>query len=243
MRLMLVIAATLGILAAWEWAGTQISLFKILLSSPSKIAAYAVQNWQGLATDTLHTALIAALGLLMALGLGGSVAILGFLVPRLRRSIEGASTIAQAIPLVVFSPFLVILFGSGLTSKALLATIMAVFPIVIGTLSALLAAEREFQELVDLHRIGRRERLTEVYLPVALPSLISTFRVSAALAILGAVIAEFAGSAQGLGRNIFLGTVRLEPELLMISLIVTMALGATVHLALTRIERGVSWWR
>jgi ABC-type nitrate/sulfonate/bicarbonate transport system permease component len=67
--------------------------------------------------------------------------------------------------------------------------------------------------------------------------------VAAALAVLGAVIAEFTGSASGLGRNIFLGTVRLDPELIMSALLLTSALGVAIHLALAWLARRSAWWR
>jgi ABC-type nitrate/sulfonate/bicarbonate transport system permease component len=100
-----------------------------------------------------------------------------------------------------------------------LASIMAIFPWIIGMIAAFRGTRSEFDELLTFYDVPFGDRITKVYFPHALPNLVASARVSAALAVLGAVIAEFTGSSIGLGRNIFMGTVRLEPELIMSALL------------------------
>ena len=148
----------------------------------------------------------------------------------------------QAIPLIVFAPFLIIIFGVGISSKAILATLMAVFPIILGSINAGNQAEAEYRELAMFYDLSPIEAVLRVYLPIMLPSVVGDIRVASSLALLGTVIAEFTGSAMGLGRNIFLGTVRVDPELLVSSLILTGLLGLFIHNAMLWIEEKTSWW-
>lgn len=231
------------ILAGWEYAARHSIFFPLLVSSPLRLWGYLQVNARFLAIDMLHTLAVASAGLIVAMVVGISLGLLGLRSARSGRILEGFGTIAQSIPLLVFAPFAVILFGVGYTSQITLASIMATFPCMIGVISAARIARGEFEELLDFHNVPFTRRVTEVYFPYVLPSLMATFRVAASLALLGAVLAEFTGSAVGLGRNIFLGTVRLEPELMVISLLLTSILGVTVHLAISGLEKRASWWR
>lgn len=238
-----VITLTAIMCLIWQYAADKYNFLRMLISSPSRICSFMIENSSSLLTDLFHTLFVAVVGLVLSILLGASAAFLGLRVRSAGNFFEGFSTIAQAIPLVVFAPFFVILFGVGYSSKIALAMIISVFPILIGTLGAIKSAQKEFSELLDFYEFSFMQRVWKVYVPYSMPNILSTIRIGAGLAILGAVIAEFTGSAKGLGKNVFLGTVRLEPELMMSSLILTSLLGILVHLTLVRLENSYSWWR
>lgn len=233
-------AASIGL---WEFAARSSFFLSLLISSPSRLFQYSLAHGDTLLLDLSHTLIVAAGGLAIALVVGFSTALAGLRYRGAASFLEGASTIAQSIPLVVFAPFMILIFGVGYVSQIGLASLMAIFPCVIGVLAAMRSARAEFDELLLLYDVPFRHRVVEVYLPHALPALVGTIRISAALAVLGAVIAEFTGSATGLGRNIFLGTVRLDPELIMSALLLTSLVGVAIHLLLTKLEKRASWWR
>ncbi|HEY0414141.1 MAG TPA: ABC transporter permease subunit [Allosphingosinicella sp.] len=230
-------------LAAWEAAARSSNFLTLLISSPTRLFAYGRINATTLAYDFAHTLLIAVGGLIMALVVGGAAALAGLRYRPAANFMQGVSTVAQSIPLVVFAPFLILLLGVGTASQIGLASIMAIFPWTISVIGALRIAQYEFDELLLLYDVPFRSRVYEVYVPHALPALASSLRICASLAVLGAVLAEFTGSAVGLGRNIFLGTVRLDPELIMSALLLTSLLGIATHVILAAVERRASWWR
>jgi ABC-type nitrate/sulfonate/bicarbonate transport system permease component len=204
---------------AWQLLADRIVFVRLLVSSPERIALYLYDNRATLLIDTAHTVGIAVAGLLLAMLLGTALGLLGLRHRRAASLLEAGSTVAQAIPLIVFSPFLIMIFGVGFVSQMALASIMAIFPWIIGMIAAFRGTRSEFDELLTFYDVPFGDRITKVYFPHALPNLVASARVSAALAVLGAVIAEFTGSSIGLGRNIFMGTVRLEPELIMSALL------------------------
>jgi NitT/TauT family transport system permease protein len=233
----------LTVLIVWQVAASRSFFVTLLISSPIRLASYFSENHVSLLGDLGHTVSVASGGLLLALLIGTCFGLIGLKFERTAWFLEGGSTIAQAIPLVVFAPFLIMLFGVGYASQIALASIMALFPWIIGLMSSMKGSKAEYDELLNLYEVPFWRRVLEVYIRHSLPNLVASIRVSSALAILGAVIAEFTGSSAGLGRNIFLGTVRLDPELIMSALVMTSTLGIIVHLALSYLEKKAGWWR
>ena len=96
--------------------------------------------------------------------------------------------------------------------------------------------------LLNVYDAPKTTRIVRVYLPLAMPSGMAGLKVSATLSVIGAIVAEFTGSEVGLGRNLFLSTIRLQPDLMMASLVASAILGASMFLGVHAIERNVGIW-
>ena len=106
---------------------------------------------------------------------------------------------AQAVPILVLAPLLVVWFGSGLLSKAVICSLIVFFPVAIATMVGIRSTDPLLDEM--LRSLGanpaQRTRLLEI--PSALPVIFGGLRVGVTLAVIGAVVAEWAGAATGLG--------------------------------------------
>lgn len=242
-RAIIKLTVTIAVLCVWQLAGIFFPFARLLVSDPISLTHFVVDNGGRLFLDFLHTGFIAVSGLAVAVVMGTSIACVGLLFDPLKARLILISTIMQSVPLVVFSPFAVIMLGVGFLSKIALAAIMGIFPIVIGTLVGISRVRADFGDLLELYDVAPMERIRGVFIPLLLPSLMGNIRVSAGLSVLGAIIAEFTGSARGLGKNIFLGTVRLEPELVVMSLFMSAFLGVIVHYVLCYLEHRLAWWK
>jgi NitT/TauT family transport system permease protein len=80
-------------------------------------------------------------------------------------------------------------------------------------------------------------------LPAALPHLFAAVKVSATLALLGAVIAEWVGGDRGLGRDILLANSNLDTPTTLAGVVTLAAIGIGLVGALTLIERRVIFWQ
>jgi len=67
-------------------------------------------------------------------------------------------------------------------------------------------------------------------------------KVSATLAVIGAIVAEFVGAPIGLGKNLFLSAKRLEPELMMASLLLSTSIGLLLYMSIQMIENKFGRW-
>ena len=140
----------------------------------------------------------AVFGTLAAIGLASS--------SWARRAFYPYTLFFQTVPLVAVAPLLIFWFDPGLTSVAVCAFIVSVFPVIANALTGLRSTDPALLDLFRLYGAGPISRLWKLQLPSALPSLFTGLRVAAGLAVIGTVVAEFLvsplGQDEGLGVRI-----------------------------------------
>ena len=75
-----------------------------------------------------------------------------------------------------------------------------------------------------------------------IPNIFTGLKLGATLSVIGAIVAEFTGAEFGLGKNLFLTSIRIEPELMMLSIISSMILGCFLFATIYTIERFLGRW-
>ena len=87
-------------------------------------------------------------------------------------------------------------------------------------------------------RATSRQIATRVEIPAALPSILGGMRVGATLAVIGAIVAEWAGGESGLGVLINIARGSLFDIPLMFATLATLALiGVALYLVMVLVER------
>jgi len=128
-----------------------------------------------------------------------------------------------------------------------LATIVAFFPIYSGSLAGLKSAEPDLEALFRLYDAKPLQTLIRLRIPSAVPQIVEGHKVASGLALIGAVVAEFAagsGSQQGLAWRILEAGNRLETAKMFAALIILAALGSGLQFALTGLEVAIlKAWR
>jgi NitT/TauT family transport system permease protein len=80
-------------------------------------------------------------------------------------------------------------------------------------------------------------------LPKSLPYLFSGLKIGSTLAIIGAIVGEFAGAAQGLGFVITVSTYHLETDQTFAAIVAASLPGIVLYLLLVQLERRVVFWQ
>jgi ABC-type nitrate/sulfonate/bicarbonate transport system permease component len=145
------------------------------------------------------TAVDAAVGML-----GGTVAALvaaaAFALWRaVRQTLMPLAMALRAVPLVAMTPLIALVFGRGLLGVTVIAGIVTFFPVLINVSLALRAVPASALDLMRAYGASPYATLRQVQLPSALPSLFAALRVAAPLALVGALLAEWLITGQGLG--------------------------------------------
>lgn len=155
---------------------------------------------------------VAAAGLLAGLVVG---VLLAVVMQRFRRAEQGLLpwvVLSQTVPLVALAP-LVVVWGGRLVvfgyrwpawmSVAVIAAYLAFCPIAVGALKGLQSPPPEAVELMTSMAATPRATLVKLRLPAAVPYLVPAFRLAAASAVVGAIVAEIStGTKGGIGRLI-----------------------------------------
>jgi NitT/TauT family transport system permease protein len=238
----LYILLSLLLLAAWQYFGSTSQTARLLLSSPSLVAEYFGENHIALLQATQTTLIEAVAGLLIAVIFSFGVMILCFYFPKLMDFVLPIMITSQVIPLIVLAPFFIILFGIGLSSKIAMAALMCFFPIFVNFAQGYKAISQNIHELMYIYNADTWTRIRQVYFPLSMPSIMAGLKISATLAVIGAIVAEFNGAEVGLGKNLFLAAKRLEPDLMISSLLLSTVSGFLFFGIIYLIEKRTCIW-
>jgi NitT/TauT family transport system permease protein len=168
--------------------------------------------------------------------------IICFYKPKVMDFILPIMITSQVIPLIVLAPFFVILLGIGIISKIAMASLMCFFPIFVNFAHGYKSISSNIHELMSIYDAPIKFKIRHVYFPLSMSSIMAGLKVSATLAVIGAIVAEFTGAEIGLGKNLFISAIRLEPDLMMTSLLLSTLIGLSVYGSIRLLEKRMFNW-
>lgn len=179
---------------------------------------------------------------MLGLAVGGTTGVVtGILLARSRlaaRMLSPYIVAAQATPILALAPLIALWFGTGLGSRVLICALICYFPIAVGTMVGIRSVDPRLVELGRSLRATRWQRLARIEVPSALPQILGSFRIGVTLAVVGAIVAEWAGGDEGLGVLINLARASMFDIPLMFATLLTIALmGVSLYLIVVAIER------
>jgi NitT/TauT family transport system permease protein len=206
-----------------------------------QVGFFTWSNFTALVNALGTTAEVTFSGLAISIVAGVGTALLMSQAKWIENALYPWAVVLQTIPILALTPFLSFFFGFSLTSRIIVAVIIAFFPIVSNTLFGLQSADRGMHDLFTLHKTGRWTRLWKLQFPAALPAMFAGFRVSAGLAVIGAIVGEFffKQGQPGLGTNMSVYTSLTEGEQLWASVLTASALGIAVFVFFGWLSRRV----
>lgn len=223
---LLTLATLIGL---WWGVVVTLSLPEYLLPSPLVVAAAFRADPGGFLGHTGQTALEGALGFAIAMGAGVCGGMLLHRFEALRRMLLPWTSALQAIPIVAIAPLLVVWFGSGLMAKVVMSAVISFFPILNALLVGFSEIDRDRAALFRIYRTSYAKTLRHLLFPSALPTFLMGVKISAGLAMLGAIVAEMTGADQGLGYLILNASYRLETPTLFVAIFLSGTLGWSAY--------------
>ncbi|HAJ45263.1 MAG TPA: ABC transporter permease [Alphaproteobacteria bacterium] len=229
------------LLVFWEWAVAFYQIEPFRLPAPSAIGQAFLSDGPSLLGAALSTLQTTLLAFASAFVLGVGLAILFVQSRTLERALFPYAVILQVTPIVSIAPLISIWVGLDHADRAvlILATIVAFFPILSNTVLGLKSADRNLIALFHLYGASRWQVLTRLLLPSALPYLMAGVKIAGGLALIGAVVAEFAagsGTATGLAFRIAEAGNRLQIAKMFVGLAMLSALGILIFAFFSALE-------
>jgi len=237
------VALYLAILAAWELlprAGVIPRLFVPPLSEALRTLVVDHRDYLGSLPTTFGEILVSYLivcggGILLGQLIGSSLTARRMLLPVLRS--------AYAVPLVVLYPVMMVWFGLGSESKIAFASIYAFIPTLLTAVAGVAALSPALGETARAFGATRAQQILYVSLPASLPSLVAALRLGGALVIVGVIVAQMLGAAEGLGFLITRHRTLLNSPGVYAGIVLVLAITGMHEILLRRLEAKLAAYR
>lgn len=238
-----VLVAAWELAAQWHLLADLLSIEDFLVPAPSEVAESLWQQRSLLAEDAWVTLREVLLGFALALITGVGLAVLIHLSETARRAVYPLLVASQTVPIVVIAPVLVVWFGFGIFPKILIIALICFFPITVNAYDGLRSVDPDLIKMMRTLGAGRMQTLRRAELPWALPFIFSGAKIAVAVAVIGAVFAEWAGSDSGLGHLILVSSGELSTSLTFAAIVVLSAIAICLFALLSLVERRVVTWK
>ena len=190
-----------AIVVVWQIYVTALDVSPFILPPPSAVGAALVDILSDSKTywHIWVTLFETVTGFIVAVILG--VALGGFLgkVRWLEQTLNPLIVGLQVMPKVALIPLFIVWFGFGLTSKVVLAAVIAFFPIMTNTVLGIKSVEAGHRDVMQCINASGWQTFRELEFPNALPYILTGMEVGIVLATIGAIVGEYLGGSQGLG--------------------------------------------
>jgi len=178
-------------------------------------------------------------GLLLALTLGYAIA----KTPILEDILSPIIVAIQSAPVVAYAPLLVIWFGSGPSSKIVTGALIVFFPMLMNTIVGIRNVPASLKDLMRSMQATPWQTFTRLEIPSAMPILMSGLKISATLAVIGAVVGEFISSNAGLGFLINLARSQYDTPLVLVAVLMLTLIARLLYGVVSLLERSLLSWQ
>jgi NitT/TauT family transport system permease protein len=197
----LVIAALIG---ALELACQTGLINHRTIIPPSEMATALIKL---LASGTLNADIGRTLGVIviviaLSIVLGFALGVVIHALPRVREALDPLFATYYAVPIFIFYPVLIAIFGLSIVPIVLIGVATAVVAMIIATLNGLDRVPRVLTKVARVHRLGPLATALKLQLPAAAPYLFTGVKLSVSYGFIAVIAAEFILSPAGLGRDI-----------------------------------------
>jgi len=194
-------SALVAFLVGWQALVVVSGLPPFILPGPGQVGARLAAAW---ADGTMWRHASSTLTeIVLGFLVGGSIALVaGYALARSRlveRALSPYLVAAQATPVLALAPLIALWFGTGLLSKVIVCALIVFFPVAIVTMVGIRSVDPRLVEMLRSLRATRGQTVRVLEVPAALPSIFGGLRIGITLAVIGAIVGEWAGGDRGLG--------------------------------------------
>jgi NitT/TauT family transport system permease protein len=182
-------------------------------------------------------------GFVLGAGAGFLIAVLSGLWIPFRKMVYPYMVALQVTPRIALAPIFVAWLGFGAAPKIAVATVICFFVVFINTLAGLESVDRNASEMFRSLGATRAETLRKLELPAALPVAFAGIKTAMTLALVGAIVAEFISSQEGLGLLMQRYAFQLAIPAVFSTLLILMFIGLALFGVMELADRSLVFWR
>jgi len=241
-RSWLFVAFFIALFLAWEYGIDLFGVPAYILPKPSEIFRRSWADHGLLVYDAWITASETLIGYFLAMAMAVPLGLAITFSKFLRQTVYPFCVSLEMTPKIAFAPIFISWLGFGLLPKVIIVILVCFFPIVLNAVLAFGSLSDELERFCRSTGAGPARTFFKVRLPAALPQIFVGFKYAAINATVGATIAEFIGSDQGLGFYIQITTGNMRPDLAFAGIFLLTLLGLALFGCVTLAERLLIPW-
>jgi NitT/TauT family transport system permease protein len=174
----------------------------VIAPSEMATALYGLLVSGAINADIERTLGVIAVVIIVSIVLGFALGLVIHALPRVREALDPFFATYYAVPIFIFYPVLIAIFGLSPMPIVLIGVATAVVAMIIATLNGLDRVPRVLTKVARVHRLGRFTTAVTLQLPAAAPYLFTGVKLSVSYGFIAVIAAEFILSPAGLGRDI-----------------------------------------
>src|SRR6185437_4548142 len=140
-------------------------------------------------------------------------------------------------------PLLIIWVGIGMASRASVAFLAAIFPIIINIIAGIGQIENRLLQMAKVFGASRLNILIQIFIPATLPFLLTGIRLAIGRAVLTVVAAEMFVSQAGMGFKITVYGDSMRIDMLLVYVLTVSMFGYLMTRVVVLLEAKVSTWK
>jgi NitT/TauT family transport system permease protein len=181
-----------------------------------------------------------AIALVLAVTVGFVAGAALFVMPRVRRVVDPLLASYYAIPIFVFYPLFIVLFGLNRYPQIMIGFLLAVVAMIINTLNGFDRVPRVLLKTARVHRLGRMRTIFLVILPYATLYIFTGLKLAVAYSFIGVIAAEFIMSGDGMGYEINFAYNNFDNETMYPLILLILIIATAINMGLYTWEK---WFR
>jgi NitT/TauT family transport system permease protein len=172
--------------------------------APSEMAAALVQvlSSREIYKDLALTLGVVVIAVTLSIVIGFALGLVIHGLPRLRQALDPLFATYYAVPIFIFYPVMVAIFGLSVIPIVLIGVATAAVAMIIATLNGLDRVPRVLTKVARVHRMGTLSTALRLKLPAAAPHLFTGVKLAVSYGFIAVIASEFILAPSGLGRAI-----------------------------------------
>jgi ABC-type nitrate/sulfonate/bicarbonate transport system permease component len=208
-----VIVAIVALLGFWQTCVWVTGAAPYIFPGPIDVANAGMGNASLIITNLAITLLISVASLCIGIAAATGTALLMSYYQRMGPTVAILLAAFQAIPVVALAPYFLIWFGPGAIGRVLMAVAVVYVPACFVMWNGLRRMDSDIGMLFKAYNVPRWESFKRFRMYLAAPFVLAAIELTASLAVIGAVIAELAGSQDGIGAVILRASYSMKTDL------------------------------
>lgn len=223
----------------WQFLSNNNIINSFIFSSPTKVVNTIYGLYLG--GDLFHHIWVTVYETLIAFGIGlvlsVGISILLYLSNRLYKVLDPFLTCLNSLPKVALGPMIIIVAGANTKSIILMAILINLIVSVVVITNGFYSTDKTRLKLMKSFKASKYQILKYLVIPSNYKTIISSFKLSISMSLIGVITGEFLVSQAGLGYLIIYGTQVFNLDLVISGILLLVIISYILYKVVEYIEK------